>query len=111
MVVLNQKETINFRSFMDNSYKEKKTTWHLPMMTVTFFSPTALFHPPPVVVQGYAIILIVGFVLVSATFLEKYLAINGLTTYAETIIEFIKGVMPWALMAALIMFVLNNPLM
>ncbi|MCM3488755.1 hypothetical protein M3689_05470 [Alkalihalophilus marmarensis] len=102
-------EYINFKHFMSPSYVEKKGK---PLYSVvTWFSLPSILAPSPLILKGYAIVLVAGFVLISTAFLEKYLATSGMGEIASTIINFIKGVMPWALVAALIIFVLNNPLL
>lgn len=102
-------EVIPFRQFMNPSYVEKKGK---PVYgVVTWFSVTSILAPSPIILKGYALVLVAGFVLISIAFLEKYLAMSGMGEIASAIINFIKGVMPWALVAALIIFVLNNPLL
>lgn len=102
-------EVIPFRQFMNPSYVEKKG---MPVYSVvTWFSVTSILSPSPLILKGYTLVLVAGFVLISAAFLEKHLATSGMGEVASTIINFIKGVLPWALVAALIIFVLNNPLL
>jgi hypothetical protein len=56
-------------------------------------------------------VLIAGAVAISAAIFEKKLATSGFTIYASVIANCIKIILPFALIGALIFFVMHNPLL
>lgn len=102
-------ERVEFRSFIDGSYREVKKL--KPVSSFVYVSPAAVFTPPPIVAKGYLIVIIAGLTLISAAFLEKFLAKNGQTDWAETVNDSIGNAIPYAFIIGLILFVLKNPVL
>ncbi len=98
---------------MNNDYNVKrKFDYRLPLLSVTtVFSPSSLLSPPPLVAKAYLLMGCIGFVLITMSLMEKYFAINGFYQFASQLLKFVKIVMPFALIAALILFVYLNPLL
>jgi hypothetical protein len=108
-------ETINFRDFIRNDYREtyKKTTklMSISIPTVTAFSPTAIFNPTAIVSNAYTFVFAVGGVLIGAALLERLLVLNRKQKDAKVIAGLIQTALPWLLIGGLIVFVLLNPLL
>lgn len=107
-------ETINFREFMKNDYKNKEKitslTLYSSLLPGAFLTPSTWLSPPPLIATGYMIVMGVGAVLIIASTLEMILARAGHTALADAILDFFKFVMPLVFIAALVYFVLTNPL-
>jgi hypothetical protein len=78
---------------------------------ITHVSLKGLLNVSPVVSQGYLIMIAVGVVLVGMAVCEKYIIVSGFLDLAESIVDIIKMVLPFALMGVLIAFVYMNPLL
>lgn len=107
-------ETINFKNFINNDYgKQVKKRFDLKLysLPVAFLTPSTWLTPPPMIATGYTIVIGAGLVLIIASILEMMLARNGNTQLADGILDFFKLVMPLVFIAALVYFVLANPLL
>lgn len=103
-------ETINFRDFMNESYKkERKIT--VPTLSLTGVSIPSLLNFPPMVTKAYAIVFVVGVIAITFAVFEDRFANVGMFTWASSIMGFLKTVLPFVFYGALIWFVLNNPLL
>ena len=109
-------EKINFKSFMDKSFKEKPkkrfdivaTSLALPSL---FISPSAIFSPPPLIATGYMIVLGAGAFLISMAVLEKILVKKGNSELASNIVDTVNFCLPILLTGALIYFVIAHPML
>ncbi|WP_088105229.1 hypothetical protein [Halalkalibacter urbisdiaboli] len=105
-------ETINFQNFMDGSYTKKRKVTNVSLLSaVTVFSPSSIFNPPPAIEAAYIGMLAIGGLLVGVAVLERVLVIFGKQDIAKDISDFVKTILPWALIGGLILFVISNPLM
>ncbi|NEU29918.1 hypothetical protein GN156_03890 [bacterium LRH843] len=109
-------EAINFRDFMDGSYRNTdKSKMDIKLLSVVpasaIFSPSTILNPPHVIAEAYGIIFVIGGVLVGAAILERLLVMGSQQRTAEVITGFVQMMLPWALVGGLILFVLTNPLM
>ncbi|UTR05128.1 hypothetical protein MM326_13515 [Alkalihalobacillus sp. LMS6] len=76
--------------------------------TVTF---SGILKLTPLVLQGYGIVIGAGGLLVIGALIEKHFARNAQIVIAERISAIIKASLPFGVIATLIYFVLNNPLL
>ncbi|PEA84035.1 hypothetical protein COL30_05150 [Bacillus pseudomycoides] len=72
--MFSKKEVISFRSFMDQSYKRKKSV-HL--YSIGAISPFSFFHMSQPIANTYMALGILGGVTIGAVLLEKYLIRNN----------------------------------
>ncbi|ARK30758.1 hypothetical protein [Halalkalibacter krulwichiae] len=111
---MSEQQRINFRDFMDGSFKEKKKTVGLTLFSVlpasTIFSPSSMLNPPEPIAQAYGLIFIVGGVLIGVALLERLLIMERKQELAKDIVGYVKIALPWVLVGGLILFVLTNPL-
>jgi len=106
-------ETINFRDFMKGDYGKKQNfnvKLYSSLLPGAFLTPSTWLSPPPLIATGYIIVIGVGAVLIIASMLEMMLARMGYVDLADKILDFFKFVMPLSFIAALVYFVLTNPL-
>jgi len=107
-------ETINFKDFMKGDYG-RKTNYNVKLYSSllpgAFLTPSTWLSTPPLIVAGYMIVIGVGTVLIIASILEMVLARSGRVELADKILDFFKFVMPLVFIAALVYFVLANPLL
>lgn len=106
-------ETINFNDFTSGNYgyKTRDSFKLLSLVPGAFLAPSTWLNPPALIANGYMIVIGVGAVLIIAAILEMLLARNGYTELASSILDFFKFVFPLAFIAALVFFVLSNPLL
>lgn len=108
---MSKQQRINFRDFMDDSYKlNKKRQVKLYSSAVTTFSVGSLFNPPSAITGAYSLIFIVGGVLIGVAVLERLLIMGRKQDLAGEIVGYVKIALPWLLVGGLILFVLTNPL-
>jgi prolipoprotein diacylglyceryltransferase len=111
---MSKQQVINFRDFMDGSYKLKKKSVKVTLFSAlpvsTIFSPSSMFNPPEPIAQAYGLIFIVGGVLIGAAILEHLLVMGRKQGLAKDISGYVKIALPWVLLGGLILFVLTNPL-
>ena len=111
-------EIIDFRDFVRGNYGQRVTNrlglvfggytaLSLPSFVI---SPSSWLSPPPLILKGYLIVIGLGVVLIIAAMMESTFARNGNSELASTIVNFFKFALPMAFIAALIIFVLTNPL-
>jgi len=107
-------ETINFKDFLKNDYKNKEKitnlTLYSSLLPGAFLTPSTWLSPPPLIATGYMIVIGTGAVLIIVSALEMVLARTGHVELADKILDFFKFVMPLIFIAALVYFVLSNPL-
>ncbi|PGC53814.1 hypothetical protein [Bacillus pseudomycoides] len=72
--MFSKKEVIPFRSFMDQSYKRKKSV-HL--YSIGAISPFSFFYMSQPIANTYIALGILGSVTIGAVLLEKYLVRNN----------------------------------
>jgi prolipoprotein diacylglyceryltransferase len=111
---MSKQQVINFRDFMDGSYKLKKKSVKVTLFSAlpasTIFNPNSIWNPPEPITQAYGLIFIIGGVLVGAAILERLLVMGRKQGIAEDIASYVKIALPWLLLGGLIIFVLTNPL-
>lgn len=82
--MISKKETIPFRSFMDQSYKKKK---QLKVYSIGPVSPLAFFHMSQPLVHTYVALGLLGGLTIGAVLLEKYLVRNDYIFQAKLVSE------------------------
>jgi hypothetical protein len=78
---------------------------------ITHVSLKGLLNVSPVVTQGYLIMIAVGVAVVGVAACERFFIGNGFIEIAESIVDIIKVVLPFAFIGALVAFVYMNPLL
>ena len=104
-------QTIPFREFMANDYQCKKRIYSASTLySIGSVSLGALLSPPPLIAKAYMIMFAIGAVTIGLTVLERFFITRELLEIAKSIVQVIKIIMPFVLIAVLVYFVYGNPL-
>lgn len=103
-------QSINFRDFMADDYKVTRKVVPYNVVATSLFMPVYSIIPTGLMAKAYLVIFGVGAVCIVVGILEQLALVNGRTELARGIIEFFKFVMPLVYIAAVIYFVLTNPI-
>ena len=109
-------KVISFHEFMSAEkpqpcYLRSPSLSLISASVITHVSLKGLLNVSPVVMQGYLIIIAVGVIMVGTAFCEKYFIGSGFIEIAESIVDIVKLVIPFAFIGALVAFVYLNPLL
>lgn len=108
-----KQERINFHNFMSGDYSKNKryptrlNSYVAIPVTISF---EALLYPPETILMGYAVVAGAGMVMVTFSYLERYLAKHDQGGAAEKVSDICGIIVKWGFIAGCIWAVYNNPL-